>query len=71
MPETGSNIRTVISAVAVRAVLVLHNCLAVWRVVTTRGTVAFWGLSAGNILTITEGVLVVRFSGGLEWKWYA
>ena len=62
--------QTIIAAVTVRAILILHNCLAVWRVGISRGHYGFWGLAAGNVFTILEGVLVVYFNGGLEWKWY-
>ena len=70
MPEAVSKLPTIFSAISIRAVLILHNCLTVWRVVIAQGSAAYWALSVGNLLTVIEGILVIRYNGGLEWKWY-
>ena len=60
---------TILNAVSVRAILIFHNLLVVWRVGIAWDSADYWILAAGNVLTVFEGVLVVYINGGLEWKW--
>jgi len=61
--------RTLIAALSVRALLILHNILAVWRVVISRKDNSFWALTSTNVLIMIETLLVVMKNGGNEWKW--
>jgi len=60
---------TLLAAVGVRALLISHNILTVWRVVLTRNDKKYWGLLVANSLTLAEGAAVIRRNGGIEWKW--
>lgn len=62
-------VTTLIAALSVRALLVLHNILAVWRVVISRKDNRYWALTSTNILMFIEAFLVVMKNGGNEWKW--
>lgn len=57
------------AAVGVRLLLISHNVLTTWRVVLTYYDVRYWALVFTNILTISEGVVVIRKNRGIEWKW--
>lgn len=68
--KNGIKFTKVIAALSVRCLLVLHNILAVWRVVITRDNSNFWGLVALNVFILVESVLVIRYNQGNEWQWY-
>ena len=67
--RTVLKLQTVLAAASVRAVLISHNLLAVWRVGIAWHSTDYWVLAAGNVFTVFEGVLVVYVNGGIEWKW--
>lgn len=60
---------TVVNALIVRSILLIHSILCVWLVVTTREHSAFWALLLINILLVLETVYTIRQQGGLEGKW--
>ncbi|XP_060571737.1 transmembrane protein 26-like [Ruditapes philippinarum] len=68
--KNGFKWSTIIAALSVRCLLVLHNILAVWRVVISHDNASFWGLASLNILILIETYLVIRRNYGNEWKWW-
>lgn len=60
---------TVFSAAGIRFLFILHNILSVWRAVKATQNDVYWFLVCGNILTVLEGLIVIKRRGGLEWTW--
>ncbi|XP_076459154.1 transmembrane protein 26-like [Babylonia areolata] len=60
----------VVTAVAVRALLLLHALLCVWLVVSLTHEPALWGLAVLGLLLVVDAVYIVVRRGGRESKWF-
>lgn len=59
----------IISAVAVRVILMVHCFLAVWRAADVRNNDLYWLMALTNVFMVAEGIFRIVKKESQESKW--
>ncbi|XP_052069782.1 transmembrane protein 26-like [Mytilus californianus] len=65
------NLWNIISAVAVRVILMVHCFLAVWRAADVKNNDLYWLMALTNVFMVAEGIFRIVKKDAQESKWFS